>query len=91
MKTTYKILTGILALMIIGLTINACSSSKDVYTATSDDNFKIEKPGAQHWGEVCNRCHLAPSPSDYNDTDWATISLHMRIRGNITANKIAKN
>lgn len=42
------------------------------------------KSGAQYWGETCNRCHLAPSPADYNDTDWETISLRMRIRANLT-------
>lgn len=90
MKTTYKKVTGILITLIIGLTIMACSSSKDVNSNASIDDFNIEKSGAQYWGEACIRCHLAPSPSDYNDTDWETISLHMRIRANLTANDIAK-
>lgn len=91
MKTIHKILMGSLILIITTLTIVACSSSKSVYTKVGDtQEFKIEKSGALLWGEVCNRCHLAPSPSDYNDTDWETISLHMRVRANITENEINK-
>jgi|TARA_R110000764_G_C10968334_1_gene378985 hypothetical protein len=73
-------------------TIVSCSSTKDKYTAVTDveEEFKIEKSGAQLWGETCNRCHLAPSPADYNDTDWETISLHMRIRANLTEKEITK-
>ena len=72
--------------------IASCTSTKDTYTNIDDsvDDFKIEKSGAQLWGEACNRCHLAPSPADYNDTDWSTISLHMRIRANLTENDITK-
>ncbi|WP_142785825.1 cytochrome c [Changchengzhania lutea] len=90
MKTTYKILTGAMTILVMGLTITACSSSKNAYVNADTDDFKIEKSGAQYWGETCNRCHLAPSPADYNDTDWGTISLHMRIRANLTAMEINK-
>lgn len=79
-------------LLVIGGTIVSCSSTKDKYTAVTEveDEFKIEKSGAQLWGEACNRCHLAPSPADYNDTDWETISLHMRVRANLTDKEIKK-
>jgi len=92
MKTINKILIGTLMIVILAITVVACSAKKDVYAAVSDTSqeFKIEKSGAQLWGEVCNRCHLAPSPTDYNDTDWETISLHMRVRANLTANEIQK-
>lgn len=90
MKTTYKILAGALTILVMGLAIMACSSSKNAYTNATDDEFKIEKSGAQYWGETCNRCHLAPSPADYNDNDWETISLHMRVRANLTAIEINK-
>ncbi len=92
MKTINKILIGTLMIVILVITVVACSAKKEVYAAVSDTSqeFKIEKSGAQLWGEVCNRCHLAPSPADYNDTDWETISLHMRVRANLTANEIQK-
>ncbi len=97
MKTIQKILVIGSILLTIGATIIACSSSKKNNTegaatevATVQDEFKIEKSGAQYWGETCNRCHLAPSPADYNDTDWETISLHMRVRANLTESEITK-
>jgi len=40
--------------------------------------------GAQLWGENCIRCHNIPSPSSFNDTDWSTIELHMKVRANLT-------
>ncbi len=97
MKTTYKFLVITMVFLTIGITINACSSTKKTVTdetttavAEVEEEFKLEKSGAQYWGETCNRCHLAPSPADYNDTDWETISLHMRVRANLTENEITK-
>ncbi|MAB38859.1 MAG: hypothetical protein CL525_07200 [Aequorivita sp.] len=92
MKTIYKIFIAGIVLLFSGALIVSCSSTKDKYTAVTDveEEFKIEKSGAQMWGEACNRCHLAPSPADYNDTDWETISLHMRIRANLTEKEITK-
>ena len=92
MKTIHKIFAVAILLFISGGMIVGCSSTKNNYTAATDvqEEFKIEKSGAQMWGEACNRCHLAPSPADYNDTDWSTISLHMRVRANLAENEIAK-
>ncbi|WP_445715820.1 hypothetical protein [Flavobacterium sp.] len=92
MKTIHKTVLILLMLIItLGIVIS-CSSTKDKYTSINEneEEFKIEKSGAQLWGEVCNRCHLAPSPADYNDTDWSTVSLHMRVRANLTENEITK-
>ena len=92
MKTIHKTILAGSMLLITGTIIVSCSSSKDNQTVITDveDEFKIEKSGAQLWGETCNRCHLAPSPADYNDTDWETISLHMRVRANLTGKEITK-
>lgn len=97
MKTLYKILAVTTIILILGVTIVSCSSTKKVYTDTTDveitstdDEFKMEKSGAQYWGETCNRCHIAPSPASYNDTDWETVSLHMRVRANLTEKEINK-
>ena len=43
------------------------------------------KPGVQLWGENCTRCHNTPSPAAFNDTDWTTIEMHMKVRANLTA------
>ena len=92
MKTIHKIVISFLILFVITGVILSCSTTKNQYTDVNDsqEEFKIEKSGAQLWGEACNRCHLAPSPADYNDTDWSTISLHMRVRANITENDITR-
>lgn len=89
MKTIYKISIGVVIAMIFSVGTIACSAKKDVSTGDSDE-MVIEKSGAQLWGETCNRCHLAPSPAAYNDTDWETISLHMRVRANLTETEITK-
>jgi PBP1b-binding outer membrane lipoprotein LpoB len=90
MKTIYKKTILSLSVLVMAVLFVSCSSTKDKYTDATDDDFKIEKSGAQLWGETCNRCHLAPSPADYNDTDWDTIGLHMQIRANITVDDINK-
>lgn len=89
MKLINKIITAIVIVTILSVTLVACSSSKEVYNKVTK-NVEFEKSGAQLWGETCNRCHLAPSPSAYNDTDWETISLHMRVRANLTEKEITK-
>lgn len=43
------------------------------------------KAGVQLWGENCMRCHNTPSTTDFNDTDWSTIEMHMKVRANLTA------
>ena len=90
MKTLYRIIISSLVLVTFTMVIISCSSTKEAYTSDLEDDFKIEKSGALLWGETCNRCHLAPSPADYNDTDWSTISLHMRVRANLTESEITK-
>lgn len=93
MKRIYKILIGAFLFTVLLIITVACTSQKEVYTEVPDDtseDVKLEKSGAQLWGETCNRCHLAPSPADFNDTDWATISMHMRIRANLADAEIKK-
>ncbi|MEZ2414981.1 hypothetical protein ACA086_08440 [Muriicola sp. E247] len=97
MKIVFKLSIALGLMVAFGLTVVACSSTKDKYTnvpadtvAEASEEFKIEKSGAQLWGETCNRCHIAPSPADYNDTDWETISLHMRVRANLTEHESKK-
>jgi cytochrome c5 len=86
MKNITKIFMGLIMMAGIISALVACSSSKEVYTdITENKEIKFERSGAQLWGETCTRCHLAPSPAAYNDTDWSTIELHMRIRANISA------
>jgi len=56
-------------------TISSCSSERAALVQN--------KSGAQLWGETCIRCHNTPSPASFNDTDWRTIELHMKVRANL--------
>ncbi len=77
-----KITFGIIAIGIFSmLLINSCTTQRATVAA---------KSGAQLWGENCIRCHNIPSPSDYNDVDWETISLHMQVRANLTEEEMTK-
>ena len=85
MKTLKNIIiTGFLLITVVFL--YSCSSSESsTYTKIDSNNVAYSKSGAQLWGENCVRCHSIPSPSAYNDTDWDTIGLHMKIRANLTS------
>jgi len=80
---TFKIF-GILALIISATLLSTVSCSAERATAVG------QKSGAQLWGENCVRCHSIPSPSSYNDTDWDTIGLHMKVRANMTESEMDK-
>jgi len=77
---------GIIAVVLVSIaafTLQSCSAEQVAA-------YK-NKSGAQLWGENCIRCHNTPSPVSFNDTDWSTIQLHMKVRANLTkeqSNKI---
>ena len=73
----------VLAISISGIAIFLSSCSAQRLTAA-------QQSGAQLWADNCIRCHNIPSPSAYNDEDWETIGLHMRIRANLTAEQQKK-
>lgn len=76
-----NILFVIIAGIFTALVINSCASQRAMVAA---------KGGAQLWGENCIRCHTTPSPASYNDVDWETIGMHMRIRANLTDEEATK-
>ncbi len=76
-----RIISTLTAVFLFLVTLYSCEAQK---AAAS------QKTGAQLWGENCIRCHNIPSPGDYNDVDWETIGLHMRIRANLTEDEIDK-
>lgn len=61
-----------------------------ILESCSPNKMIREKPGALLWGENCIRCHNAPSPSAFNDEQWETITLHMRVRASLTATETEK-
>lgn len=69
----------------------SCTSTEKTITKVKNNNAVIHnKSGAQLWGENCVRCHNIPSPTSYNDVDWSTIGLHMRVRANLTDEETKK-
>ncbi len=40
--------------------------------------------GAKLWSDNCSRCHNVRSPNIYSDAQWEALTLHMRIRANLT-------
>lgn len=76
---TIKIITIIGLLAVISI---SCSPERAALVQA--------KSGVQLWGETCMKCHNTPSPADFNDTDWSTIEMHMRVRANLTADESKK-
>lgn len=56
----------------------------------SNKSMVAEKSGAQIWGENCIRCHNAPSPAAFSDDQWESITMHMRVGANLTAEETRK-
>ena len=77
-----KTILTVIAIALIGIVAISCSPERAA--------FVQGKPGVQLWGENCMRCHSTPSPADFNDADWSTIEMHMRVRANLTANESSK-
>ncbi len=70
---------------IIGLIITGAISCSPERTALVQ-----AKSGVQLWGENCMRCHNTPLPTVFNDMEWATIEMHMRVRANLTFDESKK-
>ena len=81
---TYKIFGFVIIVLgaIFTLVVASCSAE---HSAAYNNRV-----GAQIWGETCIRCHNTPSPASYNDTDWETIGLHMKVRANLTEEQAKK-
>jgi hypothetical protein len=81
MKKISIIIFGILPLVIASVLLNSCTTNKQIVA---------EKPGAQLWGENCQRCHNAPTPTAFNDEQWETIGTHMELRAGLTEDETKK-
>lgn len=81
----FKIMKTIITVAIISIITLAAVSCSPERAAMLEG-----KPGVQLWGENCMRCHNTPSPADFNDTDWSTIEMHMRVRANLTTDESKK-
>jgi hypothetical protein len=62
------------------LAASACTSE-----ATRAEKTSGKPSGSALWSENCGRCHNFRSPTDFSDGEWDVITLHMRVRANLTA------
>jgi mono/diheme cytochrome c family protein len=78
-KPLFHIAASFVILLIVFL-MNACKVSEKANT----------KSGAQLWGENCGRCHNAPGPGEFRNSNWDVIGQHMRVRANLTGTDTEK-
>ncbi|KAA3638947.1 MAG: cytochrome c [Bacteroidetes bacterium] len=71
----------VLAVSLLSFFMNSCSATSEL---------SASKTGAQLWGENCIRCHNAPSPETFSDTEWDVAVMHMRVRANLTEEEALK-
>ncbi len=75
------IIISLFALLMVVFIAVRCSTTSSLAEA---------KSGAQLWGENCLRCHNAPSPETFSDSEWDVVVMHMRVRANLTENEAVK-
>ena len=59
-------------------------------TASSKEDVDNGKSGVQLWADNCARCHNIIPTSTYGARDWETVTHHMRVRANLTAEEHEK-
>lgn len=78
-RITYSIAI-VLTVGFMAFMANACKVSEKANS----------KSGAQLWGENCGRCHNAPGPGEFRNSNWDVIGQHMRVRANLTGTDTEK-
>lgn len=60
-------------------------------TAAKPDKHKADPPkqlsGVELYAIHCNRCHPERYPVEFNQNQWKTLMLHMRVRANLPASQ----
>ncbi len=79
------ITTGLTSLVLATMAClsTGCSMSKG-QAPVSAEAASLSK-GPELWAQNCIRCHNSRTPSMYDDAQWEVISMHMRVRANLTA------
>jgi hypothetical protein len=74
-------------LLALGLLASVGCSSTD---KSGTSQVQVAKAGARLWAENCAHCHSSRPPTAYSDGEWDVVMLHMRVRGNLTAEEHRK-
>ena len=48
------------------------------------------RTGQQLWDDNCARCHNSRPPEEYSAQQWAAITMHMRLRADLTGDEQRK-
>ena len=78
----------ILAICLVFICLTAIPSSSE--TISSKENEDNGKSGVELWAENCARCHNLLPTSTYGSREWETVTHHMRVRANLTAEEHEK-
>ncbi|NOX46963.1 MAG: cytochrome c [Chlorobi bacterium] len=81
MKKIFLISVLVLSIAATAVFTSSCATQREL---------SAQKTGAELWAQNCIRCHNIPSPDAYNNDDWETIGLHMKIRANMTSEQVDK-
>jgi len=94
LKTKMYVASAVLALLVLGLVLTGCStpgSEKKTDTASATQkSAAVPQSGAIMWAQNCGHCHNTRSPDSLSDAQWEVVSLHMRVRANLTAEEYRK-
>lgn len=81
---------GVLILAALSWVIAGCSTAPlqggtGSTMAPAEKTVGAAQNAAQLWAQNCGHCHNIRSPASLSDSQWDVVMLHMRIRGNLTA------
>lgn len=78
---------GLVAAVFAVIDLVGCATAPIAASAGGDGRPPANAGAAQLWAQNCAHCHNIRTPSAYSDMQWDVVSLHMRVRGNLTADE----
>ena len=82
-----QVLVGVsfLALALAAVHLAGCASPLAAASVRTAAAPHANAGAARLWAQNCAHCHNIRTPSAYSDMQWDVVTLHMRVRGNLTA------
>ena len=78
---------GFVASVLVVVDLVGCATTSGTASADGSGKPPANAGAAQLWAQNCAHCHNLRTPSAYSDMQWDVVSLHMRVRGNLTADE----
>lgn len=76
---------GLLVLTLVVAYLVGCATTPSSTASPGSGGSPSNAGAARLWAQNCAHCHNIRTPSAYSDMQWDVVTLHMRIRGNLTA------